>query len=581
MSAPMNPTVKSRTVCRFASRRRWWWPAVTVALAAGALLCRARGADATLPGGAPAIAEKTSFEEVTRHLDPGGSIYVYLATEQWLKGLSGKVAEWHKAVRSLPGLSPEDQANIDHGFALAVRLVRNSGLESVSGVGLSGIAVGEGFYRTRSILHRYPGGAGGYLWSLAGSAPHALQGLELLPSDTVMAAFFDLDLAGLWRAIEADLEAAGIAEGVSAMRDLNSNVSQATGSTLVQLLGSLGVEHGLVVTLDESRKVTIPLPTGSTVEIPEPALALAFRTKDHRLFDWLEAVFSENPDVIRAEREGALLRTLPVPLPLPLELRPTLVRKGDYLILASSDRVAGTILDVQSGKQAGLKSEEEFMRLSRGMPTEGNQFTFVSGGAAGVVRQFQEAMLASAPSEEAAPMRLLQGLLNAGPPPESYAVAANTGSGWLTVVQGNQEPANAVLVPLVVFPAGIMAGITLPALAKAKDKAQSIRCVNNLKQIGLGARIYAVDHDDTFPPDILSMKDELGTPRVLICPEDPAAVNVEGLTWETFDPSESSYEFLAAGQKDEGRDPERAMVRCRFHGHVCRMDGSVMQNPSR
>jgi hypothetical protein len=577
----MNPTVKSRDVCRLASRRRWWWPTVTVALVAGAFVGWVRGADAGLPGGPPAGVEKTSFEEVTRHLDPGGSIYVYLATEQWLKGLSGKVAEWHKAVRSLPGLSPEDQANIDHGFALAVRLVRNSGLESVSGVGLSGIAIGEGFYRTRSILHRYPGGEGGYLWSLAGSAPHTLRGLELLPADTVMAGFFDLDLAGLWRAIEADLQESGMSQGVTAMRDLDSNVSQATGSTLVQLLGSLGVEHGLVVTLDETRKVTIPMPNGSTVEIPEPALALAFRTKDHRLFDWLEAVFSENPEVIRAEREGALLRTLPVPLPLPLEFRPTLVRKGEYLILASSDRVAGGILDVQDGKRAGLKAGDAFVRLARGMPTEGNQFTFVSGRVTAALRQFQEAMLTSAPREEAAPVRLLQSLLNAGPPPESYAVAANTGSGWLTVAQGNQEPANAVLLPMVVFPAAIIAGVTLPALAKAKDTARSIRCVNNLKQIGLGARIYAVDHDDTFPPDLLSIKNELVTPRVLICPEDPTAVDVEGLTWETFDPSKSSYEFLTPGEKDHGRDPERVMVRCRFHGHVCRMDGSVVQRPSR
>jgi len=51
------------------------------------------------------------------------------------------------------------------------------------------------------------------------------------------------------------------------------------------------------------------------------------------------------------------------------------------------------------------------------------------------------------------------------------------------------------------------------ALAKAKEKAQSISCVNNLKQMGLAARLYATDHNDAYPPDILSMKNELITPK--------------------------------------------------------------------
>jgi prepilin-type N-terminal cleavage/methylation domain-containing protein len=42
----------------------------------------------------------------------------------------------------------------------------------------------------------------------------------------------------------------------------------------------------------------------------------------------------------------------------------------------------------------------------------------------------------------------------------------------------------------------ILAAMLLPALAKAKAKAQAARCVNNLKQLGLANRMYADDNGD-------------------------------------------------------------------------------------
>jgi prepilin-type N-terminal cleavage/methylation domain-containing protein len=45
----------------------------------------------------------------------------------------------------------------------------------------------------------------------------------------------------------------------------------------------------------------------------------------------------------------------------------------------------------------------------------------------------------------------------------------------------------------------ILAGLLLPALAKAKARAQRINCVSNLKQISLGLRVWADDHDGKFP----------------------------------------------------------------------------------
>jgi prepilin-type N-terminal cleavage/methylation domain-containing protein len=46
----------------------------------------------------------------------------------------------------------------------------------------------------------------------------------------------------------------------------------------------------------------------------------------------------------------------------------------------------------------------------------------------------------------------------------------------------------------------ILASLLLPALARAKEAANRIKCVNNLKQLGLSIKLYADDNDGLYPP---------------------------------------------------------------------------------
>lgn len=47
----------------------------------------------------------------------------------------------------------------------------------------------------------------------------------------------------------------------------------------------------------------------------------------------------------------------------------------------------------------------------------------------------------------------------------------------------------------------ILAGMLLPALTRAKAKAQGIGCLSNLKQMGLAWTMYAGDNNDGIPPN--------------------------------------------------------------------------------
>jgi hypothetical protein len=557
-------------------------------VAALALLLTISGCDQSStvgPSAKPAVApaEPTSFHEVTSQLDPGGSLYGYLSTSQWLDGLAGKVNDWREPVLSLPELGSAERANANKAFDLATRLIRDSGLESITGVGISGIALERGFYQTKFVIHRKPAAAPGHLWTLFGEKPRPLDELDWLPADTAWAAFSDFDGAATWKALREIVAQSGFSEATQGLDELNGQVQGMTGKSLDELMSSLGTAGGAFLTLHSANRVTIPLPNGPALEIPEPGLVIAIRVKDDTLFNVIDHALQSNPSVIRSDTADLRMRVLPIPLPLPVALRVTVARQGNHLFLATSDELVKNLLAVKAGSQPGLKTTDEFKRLAKGLPVTGNSLAFVGQRLGDVVQKVQGAILsqASQPGGDV-PAALLQKVFAFSRPVSSLAVSQNTPKGSLTVAHGTQQPADVVILPLVVAPVAIVAGMTLPALAQAKTKAQSISCVNNLKQMGLAARIYATDHGGAFPSGFLTITNELATPRILICPTDTARSGNPPRDWKSFDLSQSSYEYLGADLKESTPGVEQKVVfRCRIHGHECKGDGSVqMKGPA-
>jgi prepilin-type N-terminal cleavage/methylation domain-containing protein len=112
-----------------------------------------------------------------------------------------------------------------------------------------------------------------------------------------------------------------------------------------------------------------------------------------------------------------------------------------------------------------------------------------------------------------------------------------------------------------------------PAVSKMRDHDQRIRCVNNLKQVGLAAYVWIDDHSGKYPMEISQtnggtrefstganafrhfqiMSNNLSTPSILLCPADSDRHRTLASNFWSFSNSNLSYSIGIFADQTNGK----------------------------
>jgi len=113
----------------------------------------------------------------------------------------------------------------------------------------------------------------------------------------------------------------------------------------------------------------------------------------------------------------------------------------------------------------------------------------------------------------------------------------------------------------LLFLLGCVVAIVLPAVVCSRERSRRTPCANNLKQLGLGMKMFAGDHDEMFPSKLVDIRRYMADQaKIFICPRSG---NKPG-TIETVD-GWTDYVYISG--LSETNSPSEILMYCPIENH--------------
>ena len=326
----------------------------------------------TLPNAPEAdpAADAARYQAVTGQLDEGGVVHAYISVDGDLTALAGFAKSYMDDLRPLASDVPK--INLP-------ALLRVTGLNAVSAMGISSIRTGDGF-RNKTYFHTPKGRKG--LLLLFGENPKPFESPKLAPAGADFVIEQDLNLKTLYESI---VEAATIQMGErgKAVTQLAFKLPPPTPFTMEKVMADLDTRVTVIIDADPTKMVKIPQVAGGKMpkldcavlvdglgwiadeltKVFEPKKRQGSHFKIIRNANWvgMRVVFAERKQKVMAELgwdKAILAHHLP----------------SGKLVLASGKEFADKLFACKPG----LGQDPEFLKTMKDLPMEGTALTYAS-----------------------------------------------------------------------------------------------------------------------------------------------------------------------------------------------------------
>ncbi len=462
--------------------------------------------------GAAELTEKQVFDATVAQVDQGGS-YLQFSNMQGLAGsIRGMTETFLQAFADSAGakekMSPEALSGTVRSILNALNLEALQASASSSrteGSGADRVAVTKLFALFDTAAPK------GLLYDFSSWQNRPLAGMKMITPDAQLALGAWLEFGKGWAGVREFLANSGNSQ-LAMMAALPEQQIQAQfGVALPELLDSISGEYFLMITAVAGEG---ELSGGGMLVIPD---------KTGKLRSLIDTRFGA---MMVKSADGY---QLPLPFAQPW-LKPELIFADGQVILVSHR----SILD--AARKGGAAADPALAKYFKGLPEQGTGFLFLRPK-----REVVDALAELSGEPESFELILAQFEL-----PVVVGVSDCRANGVLNVFRSNYS-----LDQLqTAAPIAIYAGMLLPALNQARERARQVSCTSNMKQIMAAMFVYSNDKGGAFPAAGGLRELVAGgylPATVLICPS-------AGETAGTSAPENCSYLYLG------GFSPEDADI---------------------
>lgn len=323
--------------------------------------------------GAPATTRSAHFDIVAEHLDVGGTFLGYIDVAGDLDNVLDRAQKLYGMVREQAGDEVPD-INIK-------ALVSELGLQSITAIGGSSMPIENDRYRNQGFIHTPTGPKG--LLTLFGDKAKPLSSLESAPADTDIIVEQEFRLSALKEIALGIYKQLPQEMGIPPLDQMMQQEVPNIGMTIEDILDKANGRVVFLARFDKEKTVTIPA-GNKPVTLPAVDFML-----DLQGLGWVFEKFKPmlppvGPFQIE-EGDGFTKISVQLPEVLPFSFfQPVLYHdaKADRLVLASRPEFLEAC---QDGVGAKISTDAIFQELTKGLPTEGNAFSYISPRVKGVV----------------------------------------------------------------------------------------------------------------------------------------------------------------------------------------------------